>query len=276
VQRSSAKAKGWVIDQFLAADLAGQPFRHAMGYELGERSRARRDAGYDTAQRTGTYPLIEWGWDRDACERYIRKVTGVTWPKSACTFCPFALCSAAGQDRVLAAYQAEPAAGVHALVLEHIAVALNPRQGLAAGHRLAAILAGTGQHDDVLDRFRATLTQLPWRVYEVRRVIQPRPGDPGKAGSAWRSVRAVAAGDRAAAETALAQLAHDAGAAAEDEDGVSRAWLRRRGSTLPATEHFLVACPAGPADKQRPGFAATWAAAAGTTQPGPPGLTAAA
>jgi len=36
---------------------------------------------------------------------------------------------------VLAAYSAEPAPGVQALVLEHIAVSLNPRQGLAGGSR---------------------------------------------------------------------------------------------------------------------------------------------
>jgi hypothetical protein len=46
---------------------------------------------------------------------------------------------------VLAAYAAEPAAGVHALVMEHIAVSLNPRQGLAAGERLSGMLAATGR-----------------------------------------------------------------------------------------------------------------------------------
>ena len=111
-RKCSAKAKGWVLDQFLAAEMAGRPFLHVMGFEAGETGRARRDASYDTAQRTGSYPLIEWGWDRAACEDYIRTVTGVDWPKSACTYCPFALCNAAGRERVLAAYRAEPAAGV--------------------------------------------------------------------------------------------------------------------------------------------------------------------
>ena len=50
---------------------------------------------------------------------------------------------------MLAAYRTEPAAGVHALVLEHIAVSLNPRQGLAAGERLSGLLAATSQHHDV-------------------------------------------------------------------------------------------------------------------------------
>ena len=137
-RKCSAKAKGWVLDQFLAAEMAGRRYQHVMGFEAAETRRATRDAGYDTAQRTGSYPLIAWGWDRRACEDYIRSVTGADWPKSACTYCPFALCNTAGRERVLAAYRAEPAAGVQALVLEHIAVSLNPRQGLAAGERLPA------------------------------------------------------------------------------------------------------------------------------------------
>ena len=54
VQRSSAKAKGWVLDQFLAAEMAGYDYLHVMGFEAGETS---RDAGYGTAQQTGSYPL---------------------------------------------------------------------------------------------------------------------------------------------------------------------------------------------------------------------------
>lgn len=159
-------------------------------------------------------------------------MTGADWPKSACTYCPFALCSTAGRERVLAAYRAEPAAGVHALLLEHIAVSLNPRQGLAAGERLSGLLAATGQHHDVLSAFAASLDRMPWRVYEVRRVIRPRAGDPARAANASRSLHAVAAGSR----TQMTE----------------RAWLRRRGAALRAAEHFLVAAPAGPQDKGRP------------------------
>jgi hypothetical protein len=261
-RKCSAKAKGWVLDQFLAADMAGQPYLHVMGFEAGETGRARRDAGYDTAQRTGSYPLIEWGWDRAACETYIRAVTGVDWPKSACTYCPFALCSTAGRERVLAAYRADPAAGVHALLLEHIAVSLNPRQGLAAGERLSGLLAATGQHHDVLSAFGAHLNRMPWRVYEVRRVIRPRAGDPARAANASRSLRAVAAGSRTQMTAVLRTMARAERIHVEDQDGIGRAWLRRRGTTFPAAEHFLVAAPAGPADKDGPGFAAAWQAAA--------------
>jgi hypothetical protein len=257
-----------VLDEFLATELAGAAYTHVMGFELGEASRARRDARYNTTQRTGSYPLIDsWHWDRHACESYIRQITGADWPKSACTFCPFALCNKAGRARVLDAYRAEPAAGVHALVLEHIAVSLNPRQGLAAGQRLAALLAATSQHQHVLDAFTAELDQMPWRIYEVRRVIRPRADDPAKAASAARSLHAIAAGSRAQMHTALRTLAREQGTVPENDSGIERAWLRQRGTTLPATEHFLVAAPAGPQDKDGRGFAAAWQTAGPAAAP---------
>jgi len=260
-RKCSAKAKGWVLDQFLAAEMAGRRYQHVMGFEAAETRRATRDAGYDTAQRTGSYPLIAWGWDRRACEDYIRSVTGADWPKSACTYCPFALCNTAGRERVLAAYRAEPAAGVQALVLEHIAVSLNPRQGLAAGERLSGLLAASGQHHDVLNAFTAELARMPWKVYDVRRVIRPRADDPAKAANASRSIRAVASGSRDQMITILRKLAHAGDAEIENDGGIERAWFRHRGATLPAAEHFFVAAPAGPEDKEGPGFQTAWQAA---------------
>ncbi len=124
-----------------------------------------------------------------------RKRPGDRYPKFAIT-CPFALCNTAGRERVLATYRAEPAAGVHALVLEHIAVSLNPRQGLAAGERLSGLLAASGQHHDVLAAFAARLDRMPWQVYAGRRVIRPRADDPTRAANASRLLRAVAADSR--------------------------------------------------------------------------------
>jgi hypothetical protein len=56
-------------------------------------------------------------------------------------------------------------------------------------------------------------------------------------------------------------MAKAEGAGIEDEDGIERAWLRRLGAAFPAAEHFLVAGPAGPQDKDGPGFEAAWQAA---------------
>jgi hypothetical protein len=132
------------------------------------------------------------------------------------------------------------------------AVSLNPRQGLAAGERLAALLGATGQHRDVLSAFAASLERMSWRVYEVRRVIRPRADDPARPANASRSLRAVAAGSRAQMAAVLRTMAKAEGASVEDEDGIGRAWLRRRGAAFPAAEHFLVAAPTGPEDKDGP------------------------
>jgi hypothetical protein len=170
----------------------------------------------------------------------------------------------------MAAYRAEPAAGVQALILEHIAVALNPRQGLAAGERLSSLLAGSGQHHGVLSAFRAELGRMTWAVYDVRRVIRPSRSDSCKAANAARSLRAVATGSQAAMRAALRELAAGQEATIEADAGIERAWLRRRGTALPTAEHFLVAAPAGPHAKEGPGFAAAWkAATAPAGQPRP-------
>ncbi|WP_410659518.1 hypothetical protein [Amycolatopsis sp. lyj-112] len=60
-----------------------------MGYELGETRRAERDAKYDTALRTGEYPLRYWdgGWNRARAQAFLRETLEIeTWVKSACTY----------------------------------------------------------------------------------------------------------------------------------------------------------------------------------------------
>jgi len=86
-RRCSAKAKGWPLEQVISRIAAGRPYRHVMGFELNELNRATRDTTFNTAQRSGRYPLIEWEWNRQACEDYVFSQFGVRWPKSACTYC---------------------------------------------------------------------------------------------------------------------------------------------------------------------------------------------
>jgi hypothetical protein len=254
-RKCSLKAKGHVIDTYLAQVTGGRPFLHAMGYETSEQHRARRDTTYNTAARTGIYPLIDWGWDRAACEHYIRARTGVRWPKSACTYCPFALTSRTGRARVLDLYLHEPAAAIRDLTLELTAVTLNPRQTLAGhGNTLAGLLAATGRHDAILAAFASHLDTLPWQICEIRRAITR--------GRAARSLQIRGRGTRAGTEHALTRLAAQAGATLiAGTDGITRAWLRHRTGTDPDAEHFLAATPAGPAPKTGPGFAAAWHAA---------------
>jgi hypothetical protein len=266
----SCKFKGWPIDRWLAGALAGEPFVQLMGFEAGEQRRAGDDAAAgDSWQRTGAYPLVEWGWSREDCERYLHEQTGVRrWPKSACPFCPFSLCSRAGRARTFDAFAREPHQALEALMIERLAVALNERQGLAGGRRLADLLAADPAGAGLLAAFDRQLQQTPHALCEVRRVLRPKRSDPTRLGNARRHLRILATGDR---EQMIADLDRRAAAAAialDVEDVVPRLWLRRRAATFPSGEHFLTVAPAGAVDKGDARFDQWWNAlpiAAATT-----------
>ena len=63
--------------------------RIAFGFNADETHRINRSSEYNTLEREAFYPLLEWGWNRDACIEYLRSVLGVSWKKSACVYCPF-------------------------------------------------------------------------------------------------------------------------------------------------------------------------------------------
>ena len=260
----SMKFKGWVLDTYLERP-APKAARHAFGYESGEASRARRcaesmpgrlafgfgrdEAGrarrateYDTPHRRAEFPLIEWGWDREACERYIERVAGVPdWPKSACVYCPFALTSRAGRERSLSRYDTRPESALEALMLERRSLCLNPRGGLIAGDRLAELIAA--ERPEIARSFERALESMAHSVYEVKRIWLPRSGDPEKVGTVYRDLRVLETGARQRCEAMVRGMGE------VDE---------RAGRALPKREHFYVAGPAGALPKARPGFAAAW------------------
>lgn len=86
-RRCSQKAKAWPITTWLKTEIHGAAHRMAFGFETTEQRRADEALRFDTDDRTSFFPLIDWGWDRDACERYILEQTGVAWRKSACAAC---------------------------------------------------------------------------------------------------------------------------------------------------------------------------------------------
>ncbi|MDR9367661.1 hypothetical protein Q5424_01130 [Conexibacter sp. JD483] len=252
----SVKFKGWVIDQFLAADRAGRPFRQAIGFDASpwERKRAARDATFDRRGRTGWYPLQEWDWDRRRCRSYIENATGVArWPKSACVYCPFTLTNKAGMAAALQRFRDDPAVAVAVLAREHHALCLNPRQGLIAGRRLRDRLA-----PDLLAAFELHLAAQPHALYEVRRIARPRRADPRTVGNSSRAVRVVAVGSRDDIHRRLRHEAAALGAAVDETDVTPRAWLRTRPDRQPGTEHYLCAGTAGAVDKQDPHFPTWW------------------
>jgi hypothetical protein len=251
----SVHAKGDALDPVIAALTAGRAYRHAVGFEAGETRRAVKDTRHNTARRTGWYPLIEWGWDRAKCLAFLRSVTGTVWTKSACVFCPYALSTRAGRAAVIARLAVEePRSGVRVLTMEATAVALNPRQGLVAGKRLADYVRALG-HRSLVEAFEAHLDAVEHTVYEVRRVW------PAHGSRRPRSITSHATGTRAEMSAVLHRLASNLATTVEvDDDGFPRAWLRHRGPGLPDGEHFLTLAPAGVHDKQARDFPAAWAA----------------
>lgn len=257
-RKCSLKWKGWVIDSWIEKEVDG-PFTQLMGFESGELKRARDDAACNSDRRTGGYPLIDWGWDRDACDSYIFAQAGVRWPKSACVYCPFTLCNEAGRVRSLDRYAADPDSALPALKLEYTARALNPRQGLANGTSLEALLAADPRQGRALAAFGEYLDRVPWRLYEVRRAILGVRSRP-------RSLRAVGGGTRPEMAAALRREAENGAGELDSHDGIERVWRIRRGPGYPAAEWLLAAAPEGVADKVGRGFAQGWETALAAQQ----------
>lgn len=256
--------KAWPLDTVIAQITQGQPYRHVLGYELGEWRRAQRDARYNTALRTGEYPLITWGWDGTRVQQFLRDTFGVEWVRSACTYCPFALASKSGKAGTVARFIAEPDAGVLALVMEYSATALNPTQGLINGQRLLTLLRDTAGTTAVLELFERRLAAMPWAVYDLRRALLPRSD--GKVNYS-RSVHLLDTGTRAAMRAQLDDRARrlgleiTVGDPAFPDDHHRRVWLRRRGPQPPTAEQFLTVAPATAVTKVGPTFPAAWTAA---------------
>jgi hypothetical protein len=259
-RRCSARAKGWPLDQAIAQVVGGRPYRHVIGFEVNETRRRDKDRTYNTDQRTGEYPLIDWEWDRDRCADFVRQVLGVDFPKSACSFCPFSLASAAGRERTLHRFAEDPQTGVEALLMEHAAVSLNERQGLIAGRRLYDLIARTPGQARVLEVLEERLDRERWAVYEVQRILRPKAGSPDTVANGVRRVVAVANGSRAEMRTALGTIALHEGLGVDGSDvRHPRVWKRRRGIHLPAAEWFYTLSPATAHDKTGRGFHKAWA-----------------
>lgn len=280
----SIKFKGWVIDSWCAAEFGDRPYRHVIGYEAGETRRARRDQTYTSATRRPWYPLIEWGWDRARILRHLAEEFGVPeWPKSYCAQCPFPGV-AASLDKHLARCREFPELAATVLRMERVAMSLNHRSTLFADGSLMAHIRRDG-NTAALDAFEDGLDTTAWCLYEVRRIYfaartadcrashgqtcrdpQPSCRDPYTKGTAWRSVRARHTGTRADVRDQLARQADAMDEVVIAVDGIARARFREPGETYPTGEGFLVAAPAGVADKERPGFEDRWAAVTGATR----------
>ncbi|MBU8820315.1 hypothetical protein KL864_31025 [Mycolicibacterium goodii] len=250
----SIHAKANCLEPVIARITGGRRYRHVLGFEAGEKARAAKDALFNTEQRVGWYPLIDWDWDRNRCHAFLAATTGRQWTKSACSYCVFAMTNQRGQQEVIERYRREPQAAARALFLEDVARRLNERQTLIAGSSLADLVT-RAELGEVHVAFEAMIDRSEHAVYEVRRLTRRSSKTPGARGITARSVRTKARGPRQQMHEVLATLP---GQRRVGEDGIVRHVVCERGDTLPAREHFYVVCPAVVEDKERPGFDEWW------------------
>ena len=203
MQRSSVHAKGWALDPVINMVTGGQPYRHVIGFEAGEQRRADKDRLYNNSRRTGWYPLIELGMDRQACAAYVQAKLGTSWFKSCCTFCVYAMSTAAGRSNMVQRYRREPLAGAQAMFMEAVSRRLNERQTLIAGNSVAQMISEAGLVE-VEVAFQRLMDETEFAVYEVRRVTPA--GREGRKGVTARSVRRLASGSQADMNARLAEL----------------------------------------------------------------------
>lgn len=274
VHRCALKFKAWVIEEWLRAHVS-ETIRHAIGYNSleanrvarseyafaarmafgfnsEEAARVARSQEYDSLRRLAFYPLVEWGWTRADCLTYLRRLLGVEWKKSACVYCPFNRLKGEAVERHLA--HADQVAA--AMVMEHVALALNPRASLYKNRSLIQIASDT-RNTGAVREYRRHLHESPWTTYRVRRIYTAR----GKADRAVERLE-VFDSDRSAIDR-LAQLATAEQSELVHIGEIPYVWRERRTEeAYPCREEFLTAAPATVDTKARyglPWFEERWA-----------------
>jgi hypothetical protein len=232
-----------------ANEYDGLRSRMAFGYNADETRRIARNCEYNSFLRTAFYPLLEWGWNRARCLEYIEEKLGVVWKKSCCVFCPFA-CNAQNMEDLKARHIEHPGQVADALVMEHVALALNPRQALYNKKTLIEITREAG-NEEAIAGFDKRLRSTAWALYRVRRIFHQgkklrKDGKPAK-GVVRRAVERLADfSSRGRAEIALQSMALEEQTLLEWKRGILYLFRRRRSKhdPLPAKEEFLVIAPA--------------------------------
>ncbi|WP_331757042.1 hypothetical protein OH782_41400 (plasmid) [Streptomyces sp. NBC_01544] len=323
-RRCSIRFKGWVLDNWAAAEFGDRSFRRVIGYHADELGRAEKDSTIQRRLNTEAgrticephYPLILARMDRAAVEAYVLNSLGEPIKKSYCAMCPFSgVC--ASRDRHEERLRAHPHVAADVLRLEYVSMALNEQMSLyGPAGSLYGRLTEDGRNRAVLKAFQTGLDQSAYAVYEVRRItfvgrtkdcrrwhgkkcdepqwwcswqrtprchrlhaVISQDGAPADAepnclgtdprcrgkqqkGQTWRSVRTVLEGPRKRAELVVGTFADyfpkRVRLVTGTTSGIRRAHYLPDAEGLPRTEAFIVAAPAGVADKQRPGFEKKW------------------
>jgi hypothetical protein len=180
-RKCSQKSKGAPLDEWIDKELNGRLYRHFIGFNANEPKRVTCDLSYTNVERHSEYPLVEWGWSREATQDYLRSVFGIPWKKSCCSFCPFS----GGKEEMMERYRVFPQQAAEALMLEYVSMALNPRMTLFSGKSLLSSIRADG-NARALEIFHHMLSVEEWAIYRVRRIYFN--------GSCWRKTEIVGRG----------------------------------------------------------------------------------
>ncbi|MFE9127336.1 hypothetical protein ACFYOF_18285 [Streptomyces sp. NPDC007148] len=257
-RKCSLWAKGAVGDWWLTQVFGGRPFRQIMGFNADEEGRRFGDqAASKMPGRTGEFPLIDWGWDRQHCESYLLKRFGVHWPKSYCTFCCFPV-SMGALPTHLERMRSHPDIAGEVLRLEYTAMSLNPNAKLYGRKTLLEMFDPARPRDRAcLEAFERELDML-WALYHVRRLFLL--SDSGKRRPVMRSTDRIHLGRPQQLARRLISVSerHHIDVEHDPVYGRARSWVRRRATAWPMAEELLVTAPARVINKQDEAFDEEW------------------
>ncbi|MEW6737786.1 MAG: hypothetical protein AB1489_41280 [Acidobacteriota bacterium] len=241
----SLKFKGFVLDEWVKQTIGTSNYRHIIGFNAGEIDRIERDQCYGGSNRETEYPLLEWGWNREHCEQFIKRVFNIDWPKSCCAECPFTQ----GKPLVLLRFRRQTEAAVRALMLEGLALAFNPKQRLYGKKSLLDCLQKDG-NQAAIERYYKHLDRCDWALYRVRRIYFSKA-------CAWRKVEIISQGKRKAITATINQWPNNDRSFEIDERFI-RCSLKPPEDIYPTSEEVIVAAPVGAKNKSRPHFEEKW------------------
>lgn len=188
IHKCALKFKAFVLDQWLSHENPGS-YRHAFGFNADETSRVARSEyltkkriafGFNRDEqkridraniytypgRMSFYPLLEWGWNRQACSDYLKDRFGVASRRSACVQCPFVNLTSDAIHRL----EDQPHQVARALLIEYTSLCLNHRSSLYKNRTLMSVLRAHN-NTAALNAFYDLLTRTPMATYRVRRIM---------------------------------------------------------------------------------------------------------
>lgn len=213
--------------------------RIAFGFSADEKKRAARANEYDSFTRESFYPLLEWNWTREDCLSFLRDRFGITFSKSACTFCPFV----SFKDNSLQRFEDFPEDAARALLLEYTSLCFNHRATLYKNRSLMSILR-KASNQKAIEAFRNLKSSTPTATYRVRRIMTSK-------GHGHRCTELL--------DQPLIAVTREKGLTPRvfhlDDYEIETAYaIERDETTFPAREEFYVRAPATVASRARYGL----------------------